>query len=130
MDDIILAGNDQQSLTSFKTFCDTQSKLKDLGKVKYFLGMKVARTKKQMEVCTRCPRRCWFYGHQTSSFPMDQNLKLRKFEGDLLDNPSVHRRLFARLIYLTNTCSDLPFSVEVLSQLMDQPRHPHLHSSI
>ena len=44
VDDLVLAGNDLHETTTIKTLLDTRFKIKDLGNLKYFLGMKVARS--------------------------------------------------------------------------------------
>lgn len=53
VDDIILAGNDQQSMSLFKLFLDNWLTLKDLGTLKSFQGMEVARTTKRISLCER-----------------------------------------------------------------------------
>jgi len=44
MDDVILAGNNLQDIENTKLFLSKQFKLKDLGQLKYFLGIEVARS--------------------------------------------------------------------------------------
>ena len=40
-------------VNSFKQFLDSKFKLKDLGTLKYFLGLEVARTTKGISLCKR-----------------------------------------------------------------------------
>ena len=47
-------------------------------------------------------------------------------QGDLIDDPSQHRRLIGRLMYLTLTRLDICFAVNRLSQFLSAPRQPHL----
>ena len=58
--------------------------------------------------------------------PMEVNVKYRKDEGDLLDEPTLYRRLVGSLIYLTTTRPDISYAVHQVSQFMSSPRHLHL----
>ena len=53
VDDILVASNDVQAVTYFKNFLDDKFKLKDLGCLKYFLGLEVARSSKGISLCQR-----------------------------------------------------------------------------
>ena len=58
--------------------------------------------------------------------PMEVNVKYRKDERDLLDDPTLYRRLVGSLIYLTTTRLDISYIVHLVSQFMTSPRHLHL----
>ena len=67
--------------------------------------------------------------YKPCKIPMDQNLKLSKYHGQLLADPGVYRRLVGRLLYLTITRLDLAYSVHKLSQFMSEPRKPYLDTA-
>lgn len=53
VDDIIITSPSFPIITSLKTFLHTQFKLKDLGKLKYFLGLEIARATKGIMLSQR-----------------------------------------------------------------------------
>lgn len=44
VDDLVLTGNDITEINSIKSFLDQTFKLKDLGHLKYFSGLKISRS--------------------------------------------------------------------------------------
>ena len=61
--------------------------------------------------------------------PIEHNLRLTKFEGEELKDPSHYRRLVGKLLYLTITRPDITFVVHKLSQFMSKQRRPHLDAA-
>ena len=53
VDDVILAGNSIAEFTRIKNILDSNFKIKDLGTLKYFLGLEVAYSKLGISVCQR-----------------------------------------------------------------------------
>jgi hypothetical protein len=51
VDDMILTGNDDAAIRDLKHFPDNCFKIKDLGPLKYFLGVEIARSKSGISFC-------------------------------------------------------------------------------
>ena len=118
--DIILTGFDSHFINHMKSFLHIKCKLKDLGSLKYFLGLEFARSQKgiflsQRHYALQILEDVGFLGCKPASLPMDPNLKLNAFEGDLLQDASLYRRLVGKLIYFTISQPNITFVVHKLS---------------
>ncbi|KAK9050950.1 hypothetical protein SSX86_027575 [Deinandra increscens subsp. villosa] len=134
VDDVIVAGNSLEKIQQTKDFLDKRFSIKDLGVLKYFLGIEVARTRKGLVLSQRkyildILDDCGLLGCRPSSFPMEQSLKLDKDSGGPKVDASQYRRLVGRLLYLQATRPDIAYSVNVLSQFVGDPRQTHMEAA-
>ncbi|KAG5556472.1 hypothetical protein RHGRI_006920 [Rhododendron griersonianum] len=135
VDDILLTGNDLQEMARLKSFLLKHFRIKDLGDLKYFLGIEFSRSRKgifmsQRKYALDILEDAGLLGARPEKFPIEQHLKLTLTDGVLLDNPTRYRRLVGRLIYLTVTRPDIVYSIQTLSQFMHQPKKPHLEAAL
>lgn len=118
VDDILLASNDIEAINIFKVFLDQQFKLKDLGSMKFFLGLKVARSSKgislfQQKYTLEILFDIGYLESKPVKTPMEQNVKLSQDVGILLEDATLYRRLIGRLLYLTITRPDITLVVHI-----------------
>ncbi|VVA26044.1 Hypothetical predicted protein, partial [Prunus dulcis] len=81
VDDILITGNNLGAINSLKRFLHTRFRIKDLGDLKFFLGIEVSRSKKGISISQRkytidILKDSGFLGVRPVLFPMEQNLKL------------------------------------------------------
>jgi len=62
----------------------------------------------------------------TIDTPMKINVKYKQVEGEILEDPTLYRRLVGSLIYLTIKQLDISFFVHTVNKFMQSPRHFHL----
>ncbi|GJR78191.1 ribonuclease H-like domain-containing protein [Tanacetum coccineum] len=108
-DDIIITGNNLPEINKFKQFLKTKFMIKYLGKLKYFLGIENLET--PTGVCLN-----------QRNEPKDND--------PLLENVIDYQKLICKLIYLTTTRPDIPYTVSCLSQFMNCPLKSHLKTTL
>lgn len=135
VDDLIVTGSTSEVMTTFRTYLSKCFHMKDLGVLKYFLGIEVARNstgiylsqrKYTLDIITETG----LLGARPAAFLLEQNHKLALSTSPLLPNPEKYRRLVGRLIYLAVTRPELSFSVHTLAQFMQSPRDDHWEAAI
>ncbi|CAL1383720.1 unnamed protein product [Linum trigynum] len=134
VDDIILSGDDQDMIQEAKDFLSKEFKVRDLGKLKYFLGLEIARSSAGISVTQR--KYCLdllidtgFLSSKPSKTPSDMKTRLSQFNDEESEDPYEYKSLVGRLSYLTTTRPDISYSVQQLCQFQAQPKKSHLKAS-
>lgn len=105
-------------------------KLQDLGVLKYFLSLEVARNSSGITICQRkyaleILSDAGYLGAKPVNSSLSQNLKLSRDEGEPITDANVYGWPVGRLLYLTIMRPDLSYVVQVLSQFLQSPKQPH-----
>lgn len=130
VDDLIITRSDVKATTSFKDYLSACFHMKDLGDLKYFLGIEVAWNETGFYLCQRkyaidIISETGLLAAKPADFPLEQNHHLAISTSPLLTDPKPYRRLLGRLIYLGVTRPDIAFSVHILAQFMKTLRTDH-----
>ncbi|XP_023728755.2 uncharacterized mitochondrial protein AtMg00810-like [Lactuca sativa] len=131
VDDVIITGNNIERIQQIKAQLDNAFSIKDLGQLKYFLGIEVAKTENGLVLSQRkyvldILQDSGMLGCKPSKFPIEQNVKLDRGENEEKVDSRQYRRLVGRLLYLQATRPDITYSVNILSQFVADPRRNHL----
>lgn len=122
------------AISAVKHFLAQSFSIKDLGTLRYFLGIEVSRSAKGIFLCQRkyvldILTDSGMTGSRPSNFPIEQHLHLRPNNGTPLSDPAAYRRLVGRLLYLTVTRPDIQYAVNTLSQFMQNLHSAHLDAA-
>jgi len=131
VDDLIITGDSDADIFDLKKLLKQKFEMKDLGELRYFLGIEVIHSPKgiwllQRQYALNKLSEYGMTGCKPISIPLEQNVKLSVDEGNLVEDTTMHRRIVGSLIYMTITRPDLSYVVGVVSQFMQTPRKPHL----
>ena len=129
VDDIILTGDGVREMNRLKTSISSTFEIKDLGPLRYFPGMEVARSKKwivvsQGKYVLDLLKETGLSGCRPIDTPIDPNKKL----GDDMVNTTRYQKLVGKIIYLSHTRLDIAFDVSLVSQFMHSPYKKHLEA--
>jgi len=135
VDDLILAGNSMDEFSQLKNSLHAVFGIKDLGKLKYFLGLEVAHSSKgitlnQRKYCLDLLKDTGMLACKPIRTPLDPNSYLSADKGPAYEDVASYQRLVGWLLYLTNTRPDIAFATQQLSQFMSHPTQAHFNAAM
>ncbi|GJV24487.1 retrovirus-related pol polyprotein from transposon TNT 1-94 [Tanacetum coccineum] len=125
VDDLIISGNNSNKVKTFKAYLSRRFHMKNLGVLKYFLGIEVARNSEGNFLCQRkyalnIFSEAGLLGAKPANIPLEQHHRLTLADGEEMRDLERYRHLVGCLIYLTITRLELSYCVHVLSQFMQR----------
>ncbi|KAL8132882.1 hypothetical protein AgCh_008381 [Apium graveolens] len=134
VDDLLLTGNDFDAIQSIKSDLHKAFTIKDLGDLKYFLGVKVSRDASGIRLNQR--KYILYLLKDTNMlnctpvvFPLSKGLQLSIDDTPTLSDPEIYRRLVGKLLYLNLTRPDISYVVQQLFQFLSAPAQSHLNAA-
>jgi len=129
VDDIVIVGNNMKEIQVVKNSLNGAFAIKDLGHLKFFLGLEIARTKKGIHIFQRkyaleILSDVGMTDAKLVSTPMVKKNE-KHFKQVVVHDISAYRRIIGHLLYLVNTKPDISFSVQCLSQFVQAPTKLH-----
>lgn len=130
VDDIILTGDDSLKLKSLREKLVKIFEIKELGPLKYFLGIEFTRSKKgifmnQQKYVLDLLKETGLLGCKSVEMPMEPNIKLQPAKAGNMVDKGRYQRLVGKVIYLSHTRPDMAFVVSLVSQSMHAPGSEH-----
>ena len=135
VDDVILAGTSLSEFSFIKNILHTSFQIKDLGQLKYFLGLEVSHSKSGISICQR--KYCLdllsdtgFTDSKLVSTPSDPSSRLHHDAITPYHDIPSYRRLVGILLYLNSTRPDITHITQQLSQFLSNSTTAHHHAAL
>lgn len=134
VDDMIVTGNNPEEMKALKEYLSKEFEMKDLGPLKYFLGIEVSRSSKGIFLSQR--KYAADLLHETGmsacqppvDTPMEEGLKLCIETSQVPVDKGRYQRLVGRLLYLAHTRPDIAYALSIVSQFMHNPGEQHMNA--
>ena len=133
VDDMIITGDDLEEIESLKRNLFQEFEMKDLGDLKYFLGIEVLRSQRgiffrQRKYILDILAETGLLECKPADTPIAVNHGLQNNDKAELTDRSRYQRLVGKLIYLSHTRPDIDYAVGIVSQFMHRPQTYHMEA--
>jgi hypothetical protein len=132
---MIITGDDTEEICKLQKQLAMDFEMKNLGGLKYFLGIEVARSRRGIFLSQRkyvldLLTEVGMLDCKPADTPTVQNQKLGEYPDQEPTNKERYQRLVGKLIYLSHTRPDISYAVSVVSQFMHCPSKDHMDAVV
>ncbi|WJZ80856.1 hypothetical protein VitviT2T_000733 [Vitis vinifera] len=125
VDDMIVTGNDPEEIKALQNYLSREFEMKDLGPLKYFIGIEVSRSSEgiflsQRKYALDLLQETRMSGCQPVNTPIEEGLKLCVEPNQVSTDKGRYQRLVGRLMYLVHTRPDLAYALSVAGAVDDR----------
>jgi hypothetical protein len=133
VDDMVVTGNDVEERKALQSYLSREFEMKDLGPLKFFLGIEVSRSTKGIFLSQRkytldLLEETGMSACQPTNTPIEGGSKLFVEPDQVPVDKGRYQRLVGRLMYLAHTRPDLAYALSVVSQFMHNPGEQHMNA--
>ncbi|RVW53051.1 Retrovirus-related Pol polyprotein from transposon RE1 [Vitis vinifera] len=131
VDDMVIRGDDIEEISLLQGQLTSEFEMKNLGGLKYFLGIKVATSTQGIFLSQRkyvldLLSKVGLLKCKPVDTPIVQNHKLGLYPNQKPTDKGRYQRLVGKLIYLFHTHPDIAYAMSVVSQFMHCPSEEHM----
>ena len=135
VDDMIVTGNDEKGISELQRYLASEFEMKDLGGLKYFLGIEVYRLRlgiflSQKKYVLDLLAETGMLDCKPVDTPIIQNHCLAKYSDQVPINREWYQKLVGRVIYLSHTRPDIAYAISLVSQFMHNPSEVHMEATL
>ncbi|XP_052288063.1 uncharacterized mitochondrial protein AtMg00810-like [Citrus sinensis] len=117
---MVVTGNDEEETEALQKYLSREFEMKDLGALKYFLGIEVSRSKggiflSQRKYALDLLHETGMTACQPIDTPIEEGLKFCITSDQVPVDKGRYQRLIGRLMYLSHTRPDLAYALSVVS---------------
>ena len=133
VDDMVVTENDPDERKALQSYLSSEFEIKDLGHLKYFLGIEVSRSDKEIFLSQRkyaldLLQETGMSACQPANTPVEVGFKLCVKTNQVPVDKGRYQRLVGRLMYLAHTRPDLTYALSIFSQFMHNPGEQHMNA--
>ena len=131
VDDMIVTSSSSKEVEKLQSHLAKEFEMKDLGTLKYFLGIEVSRSRyglllSQWKYTLDILNETGNSACEPVNTPIEVNHGMSIYPDRIPTNKETYQRLVGKLIHLTHTKPNISYAVSGVSQFMHNPSNQHM----